>query len=239
MLRKDSGFASEAGASQTKPQGTSQKGNIPLEWPEMLTRIGVVRRNWIWIVAVVAAALLLAFLIRLLDVSNRPYVPPEFLKARASGSDAAQKIVDTSNAAIQNLQKIQEDESAGKYIAALNLVLNEINENNATRSDAVQLSEQLNVMASNLQAVRPEVAASMGLQAIISESQIVEELISYNNYTYELLNLLRTRLESGPSAVTISQINSVISEMNKGAASINDLNSKYESLMGQFDSLTN
>ncbi len=205
----------------------------------MLTRVGVIRRNWVWIVAIIAAALLLAFLIGLLDVSHRPYVPPEFLKARASGSDAAQKIVDTSDASIQNLQKIQEDESAGKYITALDLVLNEINENSATRSDAIQLSKQLNIMTSNLQDVRPEVAANIGLQAITSESQIVEGLISYNNYTYELLNLLRARLENGSSTATISQINGVISKMNKQAASINDLNSKYESLMQQFDLLTN
>ncbi len=219
--------------------GSSQKARIPLELSEMFTSGGALRRNWIWIVAIMAAALLLAFLISLFETSHRPYVPSEFLKARADGSDAAQKIVDASDASVQNLTQIQKDETNGEYIAALNIVLNEINANNATRSDATTLSEQLNIMTSNLENVRPEVAAGIGLQAITDESQIVGGLVSYNNYTYRLLNLLRARLEDGTSTPSVAEINGVISKMNKQAASINDLNSKYEILMRQFDLLTN
>ncbi len=205
----------------------------------MLTRVGIIRRNWVWVVAIVAAALLLSFLIRLLDTSGRPYVPPEFLKARAAGGDSAQKIISISQNSVVNLQSIQKDESGGEYTAGLNLVLEEINQNNIARANAVELSKQLGIMATDLSSVKPEAAARIGLQAILSESQIVEGLISYNNYTYQLLDLLRTRLERGAWSISPKQINSVISDMNSQANSINDLNSKYQGLMAQFDSLTN
>ena len=205
----------------------------------MITRLGVVRKNWIWIVAIVAAALILAFLIRLLNNSGQPHVPPEFLKARAVGEDASQVIVGISNNSIKNLQEIQADEKNGNYTAGLNLVLEEINQNNQARASAVQLSGQLNIMASNLSTVQPESAARIGLQAIIIESQIVEGLINYNNYTYQLLDLLHNRLQNGAASAPAAKINSVISQMNDQAKSINNLNTQYQSLMKQFDQMTN
>ena len=205
----------------------------------MITRLGVVRKNWVWIVAVVVAALILAFLIRLLNSSGQPHVPSEFLKARAAGGGASQVIVGISDNSIKNLQEIQADEKSGNYTAGLTLVLEEINQNNQARASAVQLSDQLNVMASNLSQVQPESAARIGLQAIIIESQIVEGLISYNNYTYQLLDLLRSRLQNGAAAASAAKINSVISQMNDQAKSINNLNTQYQSLMKQFDQMTN
>lgn len=203
----------------------------------MITRVAVVRRNWIWIVAIVLAALILAFVIRLVD-NSRPYVPPEFLKARASGSDSSKIIVNISENSIENLKTIQGYENSGNYTAGLNLVLKEINQNNVARASAVELSNQLSVMASNLPDVRPTAAANIGLQAIIDESQIVSGLINYNNYTLQLLNMLRLKLGDSGAYVSTAQMNRVIAEMNSQANSINNLNSEYEKLMVQFDSLT-
>jgi hypothetical protein len=166
-------------------------------------------------------------------------VPPEFVEARSRGAEIADRIVALSKESIDNLNAISAEEEAGNYSAGLNLILEEVQRNERARKEALGLSQEISRMAAGLAQVQPAAAAKIGLEAIVNELQIVQRLINYNSYIFQLLDVLQSRLSAGGSAsYTKDKIKELIGKMNKEAAAINELNSKYQSLMKEFDQLT-
>lgn len=168
---------------------------------------------------------------------SRGYVPRAFTEARVQGGDASAQIVSISQESISSLASIQTDETAGNGLAGLKTILYEINQNGIARNAAVDLSKNLEVMAQNLNQVSPTGATKVGLEAILDESQIVNKLISYNADSYNLLELLRSRLEGNQSQANETEVKKTIETMNSEAKQINDLNNQYKTLMGEFDKL--
>jgi hypothetical protein len=169
---------------------------------------------------------------------SRVYVPPEFLVARDRAVMISGEIVSLTNESAATLDEISAKDRAGRYSEGLDLVLQDIHRNSLIRSKAADLAEQLRLMALGLNQVKPSAAAAVGLQAVTSGSELVQRLVNYNNYTYELLNVLRYRLERNGDEATRFQIEDLITKMNNEAKAVNDLNQRYRQLIGEFDQLT-
>ncbi|OGY60374.1 MAG: hypothetical protein A3B23_01660 [Candidatus Colwellbacteria bacterium RIFCSPLOWO2_01_FULL_48_10] len=169
--------------------------------------------------------------------NSAPFIPPAFLEARARGSVLSENIIKLSQESLKNLEKISDADKAGDYSNGLNLVIGEISRNELARASALSLSNELEVMALKLGDVKPKAAMNVGLQAIIGQSQLVQRLINYNGYIYELLDVLRVRF-SNKGASGAKEVADIIKQMNEESQSINDLNYKYRELMAKFDGLT-
>ena len=94
-------------------------------------------------------------------------------------------------------------------------------------------------MTNNLNSVKLENAACIGLEAVLNESQIVQRLINYNADVRQSLDVLLSRFSNSGSVPNAKEkVKELISSMNDEAKAINDLNNKYKDLMSQFDNLT-
>jgi hypothetical protein len=179
------------------------------------------------------------FKIAIIVSSTKPFVPKDFTDARSRGAVIAEEIVASSEASIVNLSVISQADEKGNYEDGLNLVSKEIQDNEAARTKAYNLSSQLEIMANNLNSVKPEDASRVGLEAILNESQIVQRLLNYNADVRQLLDVLLSRFSNSGSVPNAKdKVKGLISSMNEEARAINDLNNKYKDLMSRFDNLT-
>lgn len=171
------------------------------------------------------------FAVRL--INPRPYTPPEFLKAKEEASLIAKDIVSISGKTAGNISQISNFDKEGKYTEALNLISEELTNNGKARSQAVNLSVQLEIMAKNLADISPASMGQTALQAISSETTLINRLINYNDYLIQLLGILQKRiLGQGGSSVQISEL---IGKINNEAGTINDLDKNFNQLMTDFN----
>lgn len=201
-----------------------------------------VKRNWLKILIIIAVAATAIYVsIRILGSAGveERFIPPGFLEARSEGAITAEKIVALSKESITNLAAVSTEDEIGNYTSGLDLVLQEVERNNKAREEALNLSKELETMVTNLNQVQPEEAAKVGLEAIINESQIVQRLINYNSYVFQLLDVLQSRFASGGAVPnTDEKVKELIAKMNEEAEAVNELNDKYKTLMDDFDRLT-
>jgi len=209
---------------------------------EVMPFIQTIRKHWLKIAVIAAVAVVAIYVfVKIPSISNsaEPFVPGEFLEARGKGAVIAERIVNLSKESIANLSEISSEDEIKNYTSGLNLILKEVERNEKARSEALSLSEELGTMATNLTQVKPEDAAKVGLEAIINELQIVQRLINYNSYIFQLLDVLQGRfVASGATPGTDERVKELIAKMNEEAGAINELNDKYKDLMGEFDKLT-
>ena len=165
------------------------------------------------------------------------YTPPEFMKARSRAGDAAEEIVSLIKTSRKDLGLISEADRVGDYSTGLKLVVKEIKRNSNIRNAATALSEELGNMLKNINDVRPEQATRVGLQAITTGSELVQRLVNYNNYTYDLLELIKSRLSGDRSQTKSDKIKKTIEDMNTEADTINSLSDEYRGLITKFDNL--
>ena len=202
----------------------------------------IMKKYWFRTASVVVVGLaVIYFLVKIVLVISSPktFVPQDFTDARGRGAIIAEEIVASSEASIANLENISQADEKGNYTDGLNLVSKEIQDNEAAFVKAYDLSTQLGVMTNNLNSVKPENAARIGLEAVLNESQIVQRLINYNADVRQLLDVLLSRFSNSGSVPNAKEkVKELISSMNDEAKAINDLNNKYKDLMSQFDNLT-
>ena len=165
-------------------------------------------------------------------------VPPQFSEARSRAAEISERIAALTDESTNNLEKISDEDQAGNYERGLNLVLGEIDQNKRIREEAIKLSEELKIMASNLSEIRPKKAVEAGLQATTSGLELSQHLITYNDYTNQLLVLIQFRLEGNDSDALRARIEQQISRMNEEVKAVNELNKRYQEQMKDFDRLT-
>ncbi|MEK7634492.1 MAG: hypothetical protein AAB396_01235 [Patescibacteria group bacterium] len=145
----------------------------------------------------------------------------------------AKNIVVISGKTAENINKISDFDKKGEYAEALNLISEELNNNNEARSQAVNLSVQLEIMAKNLADISPASMGQIALQAISSETALINRLITYNDYLIKLLEVLQKKIlgQGGNSG----QISELIGKINEEAKVINNLDKNFNQLMDEFD----
>ncbi len=170
--------------------------------------------------------------------SQEKYVPQEFSEARNRTVKISERIEQLTDASVVTLGQISTADQAGNYKRGLELVQQEVDRNEAIKEEAIQLSEELRVMALNLGAVKPKKATEAGLQAVTTGLELTQHLINYNNLAQELLTALQERLEKNSDPQTRQRIEQIILRMNEESETINGLNEKYQEEMREFDRLT-
>ena len=172
------------------------------------------------------------FTVRIITLPSKN-IPPNFLKAREEASLMAKNIVVISGKTAENINKISDFDKKGEYAEALNLISEELNNNNEARSQAVNLSVQLEIMAKNLADISPASMGQIALQAISSETALINRLITYNDYLIKLLEVLQKKIlgQGGNSG----QISELIGKINEEAKVINNLDKNFNQLMDEFD----
>lgn len=193
--------------------------------------------GWVWKPLALIAIILGSYFLINWFLGSRAYVPKEFLEARLRAAKFADTIIRLSNESIRTLRLISDYDSANNYTEGLALIKEELSRNGVARDSALRLSKELIVMTNNLQTVKPDNSSKLGLEAILTESQIAQHLISYNNLIYDLVELLRIKFIN-PARADNQKIRSTIFAMNQEAGAVNNLNTQYKELMAQFDELT-
>ena len=140
------------------------------------------------------------FVIRFLAIEPKN-VPEEFLRARQEASSIADSIVSLSGESAKKISEIAELDKKREYSEALNLIVQELERNQQSREKAVELSKKLETMAKNLADISPAEAGQTALQAVSSETALISRLITYNDYLYQLLEVLRGKFWGKMAAI--------------------------------------
>ncbi len=193
------------------------------------------RRIRIFIIFIII--IFLAYFIVKIITPPSKNIPLEFLKAREEASLMAKNIVAISGKTAENINKISDFDKKGEYTEALNLISEELNNNNEARSQAVNLSVQLEIMAKNLANISPASMGQIALRAISSETALINRLINYNDYLIKLLEILQKKIlgQGGNNG----QISELIGKINEEAKVINDLDKNFNNLIDGFDGKNN
>lgn len=184
----------------------------------------------VFLLIILAAYLLVRFMA--VDVKT---IPEDFLKARQEASWIAKDIIVISTQTTNNINKISDFDKEGKYEEALNLISAELNNNRQAREKAVGLSIQLEAMAKNLSGISPAPAGQLALQAVSSETSLINRLINYNDYMVQLLEILQKKFLGQEN--NTNKISDLIQKINEEAKAINDLDNNFNKLMADFDKI--
>ena len=171
------------------------------------------------------------FILRFLSVETKN-IPSDFLVARQEASSIAQDIVLISGESTNKLDEIARLDKEREYTEALILISNELERNRQARENAIKLSAQLEIMARNLSRISPASAGQIALEAISSETALISRLINYNDYLFQLLEVLREKFLGKIDGDKVSEL---IFKINNEAKAINDLNQKFNKVMMEFD----
>ncbi|MCX6702793.1 MAG: hypothetical protein NTW60_02910 [Candidatus Wolfebacteria bacterium] len=171
------------------------------------------------------------FVARFLFAETRN-VPDDFLKARQQASLVARDIVNISDDSTSKIDQIAKLDEERNYTGALVLVTEELQKNRTARGKAVELSNNLELMAENLSKISPISFGQKALEAVSSETTLISHLIAYNDYLNQLLDILRQKFSGRTQGDGIPDL---VKKLNNEAKTINDLNQKFNDIMKEFD----
>lgn len=173
-------------------------------------------------------ALVAAYLAWRIFFAQELVVPAKFLEANRQGVAIAEKIVDLSKQSSDRIATISALDKENKISEALDLVYQELQHNKEMREQAVTLSGELQTMTETLPNIKPEEVRVKALQAINAEVSLMNRLIDYNDYLYQLLTILRDKFLYN-IAPPRNKIDDLIAKINGEAKAINELNSQFNS----------
>jgi hypothetical protein len=168
---------------------------------------------------------------------NRKIVPAEFTKARAAGALIAQNIVRLSSESLGQLTEIGERDAGGDYAGAIQLVEREMEQNRLAREEAFKLSRELGRMAGELDGIEPFAARNLATSALGHEVNLINQLIAYNHFLFQLFNLLNQKFSGLAPPNPDGQVKELLKAVNGQTEIINDLNKKFNETMKEFDRL--
>ncbi|MBI1960912.1 MAG: hypothetical protein HYS43_01410 [Candidatus Liptonbacteria bacterium] len=173
----------------------------------------------------VVGGFMLASLLFVQFVSGTGGAPDSFLEAQRRGVGTAQEIAALSAASMRAFNDIARADTAGEYIAALDLVYGEMNRSRSMRENALRLSEDLRRMTATLPDFSSSRARERAVQAINTELTLVVHLLSYNDLLVKTLEALRAKFlgfsEGG------EPVSGLVSRMNEEIRAINALNDQF------------
>lgn len=187
------------------------------------------------ITAVLAAAMVL--FLRYVVFPTK-FLPGEFSDARSKGADVAQKIVELSRNNLSLLDQVAKYDQANNHNEALIAISKAIIQNRDNQAEAIQLSEQLRVMAEQAPRIKPARGSEIATEAVASEVALVSRLVSYNNYLNQLFETLKVKFEKPTTSYYLDgQVNDLVNRINDEAQAINELNKGFISSMAELDAI--
>lgn len=168
---------------------------------------------------------------------GRNEVPTTFTNARGQGALIAQAIVSTSNSSTATLAQVDQYDKEGDYSDALKLTQGLVSQSQDLRSQAVNLSNQIQTMTQSLSGVKDLTAQQDALEAISSELALINQLVNYSGDLGKLLDTLQARFngEQGTSA----EVTTEVSQINIDINAINNYNNQATQALQAFDKIEN
>jgi len=161
--------------------------------------------------------------------AERVQIPESFSVPRRESAAIAAQIVNLSRDSVSTLDKIRKLEKSRKYFEALDLINSERGKVSAMRPKWSELLSGLTSMTNALSEIQPIESREAALQAISYETEIINQLISYNNNLDQVLLLLTSRLLYGEDIS--AKLEARIKEINEQAKSIEEFNAKFNAAM--------
>lgn len=168
---------------------------------------------------------------------GRGGIPASFTKARNQGAIIAEAIVTTSNSSTAALAKIDTYDKKGDYTDALALTKKLVSQSKDLRTQAVQLSTQIETMTKSLSGVKDLTAQQDALEAISSHLALINELVNYSGDLTKLLDTLQARFNGQPG--TTAEVTGLVSQINTEINAINNFNSQAQKAMAAFNKIEN
>lgn len=161
--------------------------------------------------------------------------PKDFLEAKTVSAKIADRITAISGESAANLKTISDEDKAGHYEKAVDLVIIEIKRNNEIREKSIGLLSELQKMIASLSEIKSVSAQAAGLQAISSEMTLVNQLMNYNNSLQTLLEHLRLKFLSESPRDFDAATASILGQINSQVVDINSQNRRSQTLIKEFN----
>ena len=168
-----------------------------------------------------------------------------FVTARGQSAIIAENIVTTSNQSDATLEQVNADDAKGDYKDALTLVSGMITQSEDLRNQAVQLSNQIQIMTQALSGISSIDEQQAALEAISSHLALINQLINYSGDLGNLLTALQAHFSGTPVPASVNgaggvpqTIPTLVNQINTDVAAINNFNNQATQAMAQFDTLT-
>lgn len=167
---------------------------------------------------------------------SRNGVPVAFMDAQSRGAVIAENIVSLSQQSNVTLEQVNADELKGNDKAALALVSRMVSDAQTMRNQAVDLSNQIQMMTRALSDIQSLDARQAALEAISSHLALINQLINYSGDLGNLLDRLRVRLSNGVPD-NRSEIQGLVNQINTEVNAINNFNAQASRAMKQFNGI--
>ncbi|MCS6788975.1 MAG: hypothetical protein NZ484_00140 [Patescibacteria group bacterium] len=163
---------------------------------------------------------------------RKVYLTDNFINSRMQTALIAGDIINLSNQVKDNLFKINSFDQEQKYKEAFNL----LNETNLKILDisqkAVELSRELEIMTKELNNIKANGGEIYALSAITTRLAIINHLINYRDYLFQLNLALQDRFYGKNNRETIIDL---INKINREVDAINNANNQANIEMEKFD----
>ena len=186
-------------------------------------------------IAISAGLALVVLLIIFFSLSSIE-VPEEFKLAREDAAQASEEISKILNDSVENLALIARYEREGNINDARDLAQEEINKADARNQASLNLATAVQKMAESAQAVKSETAKQKVVEASSFQVTAITHILKYNSLLNSLLTEINAKF-SPRSTGTEERIAELLSELNKEAEEINELNANFTQALREFDSI--
>jgi len=192
-------------------------------------------RKWILPFSVIAIIIFIVIIGFVLAAQDKVTVPAGFAEARINGAVISEFLNNFFQESSERISKIEEQDKAGKYGKALDLTVQEFRKLQEARLKTTELLGELTAMAAAIPYIPIDSAQSIGMQAIATKMSLVDKLLNYHEKIRQLLDVLQNKFLSDDPAGFDAETTEIIKAMNDDILAINELNRKYQRLMGEFD----
>jgi predicted transcriptional regulator len=163
---------------------------------------------------------------------NKVFIPEQFNKSRQQTALISQDIINLSNQIKNNLTTINELDQKKEYKEAFNL----IDKTNLTildvRQKSIELAKELELMTKSLNDLKAQGAEKFAINAITTRLTIINHLINYSDYLFQLNLALQKRFYGSANK---EEITNLIDKINNEIEAINKANNEAEEYMTGFD----
>ncbi len=166
--------------------------------------------------------------------ANASFVPQTFQEERRQGSVVSSEIVSLLSDSLKNLEKISEADRNYQFAPAVELVYQEIARTKLAKEKAVNLTSSLDKMAKAVPEINPVKARNPAMQAMSEEVSLISHLVVYNDTLNALLETLRYKF-LGDIRYDAEDVQKLISNLNREAGEVNNLNDSFNKTMREFD----
>ncbi|MGB9608768.1 MAG: hypothetical protein ACPL3E_00115 [Minisyncoccia bacterium] len=159
-------------------------------------------------------------------------IPENFTKSRMQAALVSEDVIKISEDIKNNVSKINALDNEKKYNEAFSL----LNETNIKildiRKKAIELSSQLEIMTKELNNIKARGAETFAISAVTNRLTIINHLINYSDYLFQLNLALQDRFYGKNNR---DQILSLIEKINNEVQAINQANEQANLDMEKFD----